>query len=78
MHVHRLWRAKAPAACVWLEATLPAGGKPHLVVPFLGAGTSAPAHLQYNVTVYSELPLAKAANHYCELEMVFINLSGKF
>ena len=46
---------------VWLEAVLPAGGKPHLVIPFLGSGQNPPAHLQYTVTVYSELPLAAAA-----------------
>lgn len=44
---------------VWLEATLPVSGAPHVVVPFLGGGEQA-ASLQYTVTVYSELPLEDA------------------
>jgi len=46
---------------LWYECSLPVGGKPHVLVPFLGAGQpGAAAGLQYTITVYSELPLADA------------------
>ena len=40
---------------VWLEATLPADGSTHVVVPYLAAGEEA-AGLTFVVTVYSDLP----------------------
>ena len=46
-----------PTDAVWLEATLPVGGVPHVVVPYLGAGSAPPPGLQFALSVYSDLPL---------------------
>ena len=46
---------------VWIETTLPVGGLPHLIVPYLAAGEHAPPGVQFVITAYSDLPLAAAA-----------------
>ena len=48
-----------PTDAVWLEATLPVGGTPHVVVPYLGQGATPLGKLQFALSVYSDLPLGE-------------------
>jgi len=41
---------------LWIEATLPANGETHVLVPYLGPGQPS-SQLTYAVTIYSEVPL---------------------
>ncbi len=41
---------------IWLEATLPTGSTPHVLVPYLGPG-QPPLTLRYNLTIYADTPI---------------------
>ena len=44
-----------PSDAVWLECRLPVGGAPHVVVPYLGAGSMPKPGQQFVLSVYSDL-----------------------
>ena len=48
---------------LWLEASVPAGADPHVLIPYLGPG-QAPSELQYTLTIYSDAPIGTYAHVY--------------
>lgn len=47
-----------PSEAVWHECKVPVGGS-HVLIPYLGAGSTGHANLYYSLSVYSDLPMSE-------------------